>query len=79
MSVHPISASALLPVIKDYKMLTNPSKWVVWYSGINAQLPIALLEGGGINPGQYTKDNAQGMINAEVLLSVTPPPQMPAF
>ena len=32
----------------------------------------------GINPGQYTKDNVQGNINSDVLLSVTPPPQMPA-
>jgi nitrate/nitrite transport system substrate-binding protein len=36
------------------------------------------LAAGGINPGMYTKDNVQGMINAEALLSVTPPPQMPA-
>jgi len=36
------------------------------------------LAAAGINPGMYSKDNIQGQIDAEVLLSVTPPPQMPA-
>jgi nitrate/nitrite transport system substrate-binding protein len=31
-----------------------------------------------IHPGMYTADNIQGQVNADVLLSVTPPPQMPA-
>ena len=36
------------------------------------------LAAAGINPGMYTAENVQGQIDAEVLLSVTPPPQMPA-
>jgi nitrate/nitrite transport system substrate-binding protein len=36
------------------------------------------LAAAGIHPGMYTKENVQGQIDAEVLLSVTPPPQMPA-
>jgi nitrate/nitrite transport system substrate-binding protein len=36
------------------------------------------LAAAGIHPGMYTADNVQGQIDAEVLLSVTPPPQMPA-
>ena len=32
----------------------------------------------GIHPGMYSAENIQGQIDAEVLLSVTPPPQMPA-
>jgi nitrate/nitrite transport system substrate-binding protein len=36
------------------------------------------LAAGGINPGFYSADNTSGQIEADVLLSVTPPPQMPA-
>jgi nitrate/nitrite transport system substrate-binding protein len=36
------------------------------------------LAAAGVNPGMYTADNIQGQVDAEVLLSVTPPPQMPA-
>ena len=77
--VHPISASALLPVIKDYKNANKPFKMGMVFpvSTHNYQLRY-WLAAGGINPGMYTKDNVQGMINAEALLSVTPPPQMPA-
>lgn len=77
--VHPISASALLPVIKDYKTANKPFKMGMVFpvSTHNYQLRY-WLAAGGINPGQYTKDNVQGNINSDVLLSVTPPPQMPA-
>ena len=77
--VHPISASALLPVIKDYKTANKSFKMGMVFpvSTHNYQLRY-WLAAGGINPGMYTKDNVQGMINAEALLSVTPPPQMPA-
>lgn len=77
--VHPISASALLPVIKDYKNANKPFKMGMVFpvSTHNYQLRY-WLAAGGINPGQYTKDNVQGNINSDVLLSVTPPPQMPA-
>ena len=36
------------------------------------------LAAGGLHPGFYSKDNVQGQIKADVLLSVTPPPQMPS-
>jgi len=36
------------------------------------------LAAGGIEPGYYSAENVSGQINADVLLSVTPPPQMPA-
>ncbi|MBD0726199.1 nitrate ABC transporter substrate-binding protein [Flavobacterium sp. L1I52] len=77
--VHPISASALLPVIKEYKTANKPFKMGMVFpvSTHNYQLRY-WLAAGGINPGQYTKDNVQGNINSDVLLSVTPPPQMPA-
>jgi nitrate/nitrite transport system substrate-binding protein len=36
------------------------------------------LAAGGIHPGFYPPDDISGQISADVLLSVTPPPQMPA-
>jgi len=36
------------------------------------------LAAGGIKPGYYSPENVSGQIDADVLLSVTPPPQMPA-
>ena len=36
------------------------------------------LAAGGLNPGFYAPDDTTGQIDADVLLSVTPPPQMPA-
>jgi nitrate/nitrite transport system substrate-binding protein len=36
------------------------------------------LAAGGINPGYYSPENVTGQIGADVFLSVTPPPQMPA-
>jgi len=36
------------------------------------------LAAGGIHPGFYSADDISGQIDADVLLSVTPPPQMPA-
>jgi nitrate/nitrite transport system substrate-binding protein len=36
------------------------------------------LAAGGINPGYYSTQDTSGQINAEAMLSVTPPPQMPS-
>jgi nitrate/nitrite transport system substrate-binding protein len=36
------------------------------------------LAAGGLNPGYYTASDVSGTKNADVQLSVTPPPQMPA-
>ena len=36
------------------------------------------LAAGGLNPGFYAPGDTAGQIGADVLLSVTPPPQMPA-
>ena len=36
------------------------------------------LAAGGINPGLYSADDVSGKIGGDVLISVTPPPQMPA-
>jgi nitrate/nitrite transport system substrate-binding protein len=36
------------------------------------------LASGGISPGYYTATDTTGTRDADVLISVTPPPQMPA-
>ena len=76
---HPISAAALRPVIEDYNAkgkLFNMGM-VFPVSTHNYELRY-WLAAGGINPGYYAPDNISGQIGAEALLSVTPPPQLPA-
>ena len=77
--VHPISADALRPVIDGYKKDGKQFKMGVVFpvSTHNYELRY-WLAAAGIDPGQYTADNANGQVGAEALLSVTPPPQMPA-
>ena len=77
--VHPISAGALKPVIESYKKEGKAFKMGMVFpvSTHNYELRY-WLAAAGIHPGMYSKDNIQGQIDADVLLSVTPPPQMPA-
>lgn len=79
--VHPIKADALKPVIEQYKAKGKPFNlgMVFPVSTHNYELRY-WLAAGGINPGYYApaKGDITGTINAEALLSVTPPPQMPA-
>ena len=76
--VHPIKADALKPVIKEYKDKNEQFKMGMVYPVSTHNYEIRYwLAAAGINPGMYTKANTQGQIDAEVLLSVTPPPQMP--
>lgn len=76
---HPISASALVPVIDGYKAEGKPFNMGMVFpvSTHNYELRY-WLAAGGINPGYYSDGDATGQIAADVLLSVTPPPQMPA-
>ena len=77
--VHPISAKALKPVIEQYKANGNPFKMGMVFPVSTHNYEIRYwLAAAGINPGMYTADNIQGQVGADVLLSVTPPPQMPA-
>lgn len=77
--VHPIKAEALKPVIKEYKANGNPFKMGMVFPVSTHNYQIRYwLAAGGINPGMYTADNIQGQVGSDVLLSVTPPPQMPA-
>jgi len=76
---HPINASALKMVVDEYKRAGKTVKMAMTFpvSTHNFELRYYLASG-GINPGMYTQDNIQGQVDADVLLSVTPPPQMVA-
>ncbi|WP_340200636.1 CmpA/NrtA family ABC transporter substrate-binding protein [Ascidiimonas sp. W6] len=77
--IHPIKADALKPVITDYKNSGKPFKMGMVFPVSTHNYEIRYwLAAAGIHPGMYTASNVQGQIDAEVLLSVTPPPQMPA-
>jgi nitrate/nitrite transport system substrate-binding protein len=75
-----VSAAALKPVVAEYRQGASPSTWG-WSSPSPPQLRAQVLAGGrGLHPGFYAPklgDNS-GQRQADVLLSVTPPPQMPA-
>jgi nitrate/nitrite transport system substrate-binding protein len=79
--VHPISASALKPVVEKYKDEGKPFNMGMVFpvSTHNYELRY-WLAAGGIHPGFYAphKGDVSGMIDADALLSVTPPPQMPS-
>ncbi|MBA3909593.1 MAG: nitrate ABC transporter substrate-binding protein [Rhodobacter sp.] len=77
--IHPISAAALKPVIESYAERGEPFNlgMVFPVSTHNYELRY-WLAAGGINPGFYSPDDVSGQIAGDVLISVTPPPQMPA-
>ncbi|VXC99853.1 Nitrate ABC transporter substrate-binding protein [Pseudomonas sp. 8Z] len=79
--VHPIKADTLKPVIEQYAAAGKPFNMGMVFpvSTHNYELRY-WLAAGGINPGYYapSKGDITGQIDAQVLLSVTPPPQMPA-
>jgi len=79
--VHPIKADALKPVVDSYLDKGKPFKMGMVFpvSTHNYELRY-WLAAGGIHPGFYAphKGDTAGTIDAQALLSVTPPPQMPA-
>ena len=77
--IHPIKADYLKPVVEKYKREGKPFNMGMVFpvSTHNYELRY-WLAAGGIHPGYYSKTNITGQINADALLSVTPPPQMPA-
>jgi len=81
---HPITAESLKPIAAEAKASGNPLKFGMVFpvSTHNYELRY-WLAAAGINPGFYFdpdtgKENIPGVLDAEVELSVTPPPQMPA-
>ena len=77
--LHPISASALKPVVAQFNAGGKPFKMGMVFpvSTHNYELRY-WLAAGGLNPGYYTPGDVGGTVKADVQLSVTPPPQMPA-
>ncbi len=79
--VHPIKADALKPIIDKFSAQGKPFNMGMVFpvSTHNYELRY-WLAAGGIHPGYYAphKGDTSGQINAQALLSVTPPPQMPA-
>ncbi|MEX1152502.1 CmpA/NrtA family ABC transporter substrate-binding protein [Parvibaculum sp.] len=77
--VHPIKAEYLKPVVDKLKSEGKPFKMGMVFpvSTHNYELRYWLASG-GIHPGFYSATDITGQIKADALLSVTPPPQMPA-
>jgi len=77
--VHPISADSLKPIIKSYRDKGKEFKMGMVFPVSTHNYEIRYwLAAAGIAPGFYTDTDITGTTNADVLLSVTPPPQMPA-
>ena len=76
---HPIKADALKKVVDRFKADGKPFKMGMVFpvSTHNYELRY-WLAAGGIHPGYYSPTDITGQIKADALLSVTPPPQMPA-
>jgi nitrate/nitrite transport system substrate-binding protein len=76
---HPIKADALKKVVDEYRAAGKPFNMGMVFplSTHNFELRYWLASG-GLNPGYYAPSDTSGQIMADVLLSVTPPPQMPA-
>ena len=77
--VHPIKADYLKPVVEEFKAEGKPFNMGMVFpvSTHNYELRY-WLAAGGIHPGFYSPNDISGQIMGDALLSVTPPPQMPA-
>ncbi|MGF1530822.1 MAG: CmpA/NrtA family ABC transporter substrate-binding protein [Puniceicoccaceae bacterium] len=76
---HPITAASLKPIVEDRADAGRPLQMGVVFpvSTHNYELRYWLASA-GIHPGFYTPNDINGNTDADVLISVTPPPQMPA-
>ena len=76
---HPIPASALKPALEKFKTAGKPFKMAMVFpvSTHNYELRY-WLAAGGVSPGFYSPADVNGQTRADILISVTPPPQMPA-
>ncbi len=76
---HPVSAAALKPVVASFKAQGKPFKMgMVFPVSTHNYVLRYWLAAGGLNPGYYLPGDTAGVTGADVQLSVTPPPQMPA-
>jgi nitrate/nitrite transport system substrate-binding protein len=76
---HPIKADTIAAIAKQRKDAGNPLKMAMVFpvSTHNYELRY-WLAAAGISPGYYNGGDTTGTTDADILLSVTPPPQMPA-
>lgn len=76
---HPVSAAALKPVVAADNAAGKAFKMgMVFPVSTHNYVLRYWLAAGGLNPGYYLPGDTAGTTGAEVQLSVTPPPQMPA-
>lgn len=78
--IHPIKADALKSVIEDFKKSGKAFNMGMTFPVSSHNMKLRYwLAAGGINPGYYASpQDIGGQIDADALLSVTPPPQMPS-
>ncbi len=77
--VHPISASALKPALEKFKASGKQFKMAMVFPVSTHNYDLRYwLAAGGVHPGFYSPADVNGNTKADVYLSVTPPPQMPA-
>lgn len=75
----PISAAALKPVVARFRAEGKPFKMgMVFPVSTHNYVLRYWLAAGGLNPGFYLPGDTAGVTGADVQLSITPPPQMPA-
>lgn len=76
--LHPIGADALKPIVEAYHADGESFRMGMVFpvSAHNYELRY-WLAAGSVHPGFYAPTDVTGQVLADVLLSVTPPPQMP--
>ncbi|MFD2578387.1 ABC transporter substrate-binding protein [Novosphingobium colocasiae] len=75
----PVSAAVLKPVVAKFKAEGKPFKMgMVFPVSTHNYVLRYWLAAGGMDPGYYLPGDTAGLTGADVQLSVTPPPQMPA-
>ncbi len=76
---HPITADTIATIATERKNAGDPLKMGMVFpvSTHNYELRY-WLAAAGISPGYYIRGDTTGTTDADILLSVTPPPQMPA-
>jgi len=76
---HPISADSLKPIVDEYKQEGRDFNMGMVFPVSTHNYEIRYwLAASGIHPGMYTPTDIAGTTDADVILSVTPPPNMPA-
>lgn len=77
--VHPIAATALRPIVETFRQAGKPFRMAMVFPVSTHNFELRYwLAAGGLHPGYYSSTDTTGQTQADVLLSVTPPPQMPA-